>query len=592
MTDRDDEYSSVKYPVFNGKKKNWRIYKTKMLSYLAQKGCVELLRWTTEVPKDNEDLSAATATAQERLKIRKQNAKAAGILLNSIDAEDNEKGEFAFFKVEKYVDSSDGYAAGNFKKAWEDLEKYYEHKDEVTATDYEREYFKYEMKDDDYPPTFIMKLDRMRTLMNKNIEEGREVNDDTFIKHVLSKLPRNDDPKVLGPYQVKRSIIEGKLSGVYDIEDLTLDLTKTYEAIYGAKDLDDDDEESPTKKEGEVGLPAYGQQPKKKCHKCGKWGHIARFCRSGSSSGKSGGSGGAYSGNQQSNPHQNLQCGYCKKVGHIKKNCFKLQNKQKYERGGSNDTGEIALICHEILIYQAQEKDEEYSVDDSFFDSFETFSDLENMDDSLQDSDDEENTINGNNGNSGYQALKYKDLNKDEKMFLKQFLPHEDCIKWEAFNEETRAMMRKLFVEKDSEERTVNTWDRNVDHDTYPSSGPSTSESKPHKSEMKKVPTKSRVNNQQSKQKSKSSYGKSRQNKSSSKCAKKMSKQQSFHENMNGIMKPYLESIEKQERVSGRTKKDGNYFKALVLDHEDTEMTVKLDLLLKVPTNRSIIKNK
>ena len=66
MTTRDETIKMF-VPTFDGKRKNWRMFKAKFESYLAQKDMSLLLAWNAVVPKDTE-----TWTEDElKLKINK-----------------------------------------------------------------------------------------------------------------------------------------------------------------------------------------------------------------------------------------------------------------------------------------------------------------------------------------------------------------------------------------------------------------------------------------------------------------------------------------------------------------------------------------
>lgn len=96
-----EESYSVKYPTFSGKAEDWPCVKVKIQSVLAQKGCVELLSWPSnrDIPRDDEDLDGDNDAENDAdkvlINVRKQNMKAAGILLNCIDTS-TEEGKFAF----------------------------------------------------------------------------------------------------------------------------------------------------------------------------------------------------------------------------------------------------------------------------------------------------------------------------------------------------------------------------------------------------------------------------------------------------------------------------------------------------------------
>ena len=270
--------SKVKPPTWNGKKSKWQFYETKMKAYLAQKGYADLLHWKSTIPVD--DTESTKVTDPTAIRIRTMNQEAFSILLNSIDVS-TLHGEYAFDMVEKFI--TEEHSGGDFKKAWEALVKFNDHKDSVAAHDFEQQYFDMKMDEEDYPPSFIMKLDQKRKKMNKNIDETRKVDEKTMIKHVLGKLPKGEDGQV-GPYQAHRSIIEEKIkaNSDYSIDDLTMDLLTVYNAMH-PDDSDSEEEttgkKSASKSKGEIGLATFGCQIKKKCNHCGKWGHIAKFCK-------------------------------------------------------------------------------------------------------------------------------------------------------------------------------------------------------------------------------------------------------------------------------------------------------------------------
>lgn len=131
-----------------------------------------------------------------------------------------------------------------------------------------------------------------------------------------------------------------------DVDDLTSDLTQVHTALHPDKPSGGDSEE------GEVELAAHGEQPKKRCHNHSKLSILACNCNEGGNN-KRGGNGtrnpfwnrGNNSSGGGGNPHRNLECSHCKKKGHIKKKCFKLQAMKKREGKDISDHGEIALMA-------------------------------------------------------------------------------------------------------------------------------------------------------------------------------------------------------------------------------------------------------
>ena len=146
--------------------------------------------------------------------------------------------------IAKYVGTASGFAGGDFWSSWNALIKHYEHKDKIEAVDAEQECFDCKMSIEDYPANFITELQIKKDLLNKSVDASRVIDDEQFMLHVLSKLPKSDNPKTLGPYQMQRQVIKEKVSNNtnYDIDDLILDLTEICNIIH------EDDEEGGTDK--------------------------------------------------------------------------------------------------------------------------------------------------------------------------------------------------------------------------------------------------------------------------------------------------------------------------------------------------------
>ena len=160
----DDEKVYVKVPIFSGKKKDWLIYKTKMRSYLAQKGLSDLLTYADDIEKDTTTWTndeKKTADVKTRIRMRILNRKAAGVLLSSIDT-GTKLGQSAFAVVEAYHDEQEGYAGGYFLKSWKALERRYEDRDTVDVADLKQSYYDKKMKEDQMPDLFVDELKYMR----------------------------------------------------------------------------------------------------------------------------------------------------------------------------------------------------------------------------------------------------------------------------------------------------------------------------------------------------------------------------------------------------------------------------------------------
>jgi len=87
MTDNDEKIF-VKVPTFDGRKSKWTFFKSKMISYLAQKNMGEMLTYAEEIENDTKSWSAderKTDEVKKAIKMRTMNKKAAGVLLNCMD---------------------------------------------------------------------------------------------------------------------------------------------------------------------------------------------------------------------------------------------------------------------------------------------------------------------------------------------------------------------------------------------------------------------------------------------------------------------------------------------------------------------------
>ena len=211
MTDGKEEKVYIKVPTFDGKKSKWPVFKSKMKSYLAQKDMGEILTYQGDIVPDTRQF-----TNQEKqrddikllIKMRDMNKKAAGVLLNCMDTE-TEVGEAAFSIVEEFIDESKGYPGGHFPKAWKALIKRYEDQDTVDIADLKQAYYNEKMKVDERLSFFVDKLKKMRKRLANDMKYA--MTDDAFMKDILAKLPRTQDGKTLGPYQVVKRLVIDKI---------------------------------------------------------------------------------------------------------------------------------------------------------------------------------------------------------------------------------------------------------------------------------------------------------------------------------------------------------------------------------------------
>jgi len=190
----------VKFPTFTPKRKHFPLFKTKVFGGLARAGCQNLIKWMkegNEVPKMSEVLDLSTDEGILKSKVRDENMKAIGMLQECISVKEG-RGRSVFRAVTRHQGKE--YPSGNFPEAWKALESRFETRENDLGVDHEQRYHDTKMKEGEEPDRFIDRLEEKRNLMSRTIDEKREVGDDLFIKHVLTKLPKEKKDGALGPY--------------------------------------------------------------------------------------------------------------------------------------------------------------------------------------------------------------------------------------------------------------------------------------------------------------------------------------------------------------------------------------------------------
>jgi hypothetical protein len=350
MTDDDNTRYSTKIPTFGGVKKEWPVFKVKLESYLAQKDMAALLSFAGEIPRDDQiwtEAELATPEVQKLVLIRTMNTKAAGILLGTIVDTDTKKGKSAFELVSKQISAERGYAGGNFKLAWASMKKRYEDKGTMMSSELQKAYYDLMMKDGESPDDFVMSMELARKKLRE--DAAIEIEEQQFLLDVLSRLPKGETEKSLGPYQMIKRLLEPEIkddNDEFDLDDLVLELQKVHKDGYSDDEEDvSDDKDSP----GEKAFVGYTKhQFKGRCAKCGKIGHKAADCRSSGS-----GNGNKFHGrnNKNNKPKFTGDCHYCHKPGHKEADCYKkkrdtgAKGESANKASGKGLQGEIALTA-------------------------------------------------------------------------------------------------------------------------------------------------------------------------------------------------------------------------------------------------------
>ena len=341
----DKESLKIYAPTFDGDKEQWRYFRPKMESYLSRMGMGSLL---SEDPGDKvkpDDHVWSTDAAQaENVKKGKElqalNCRAAGTLLNCI-VTTTKQGQAVFDLLAKHHNAKKGFVGGHFYKEWQALIRRYESVDVQKLEHLKSEYYSEHMDLMESPSVFVTRMERLK---DRLCQFGHQIDDTTFLKEVLGRLPKSKDPSHLGPYQArldkwfdKIAECEKKKDDSFVMEDLVLELELVHAEIQEAK------KKGSSSGAGERGFYSASRQFKGKCHKCGQLGHKRDDCPEnrenrnrtngrrparGPGTGRSNYGRGRPNGNrrnqQGSNERFNGVCFHCKKRGHKKIDCRSL----------------------------------------------------------------------------------------------------------------------------------------------------------------------------------------------------------------------------------------------------------------------------
>ena len=94
----DEEFRTVKIPMFSGRQKDWDVWSTKFMTALGGKGYSYLaIPGGDPIPTDT-DVRADDAASKLKKKLKLDNAAAFNMLIQAMDTS-TEQGRLAFYRV-------------------------------------------------------------------------------------------------------------------------------------------------------------------------------------------------------------------------------------------------------------------------------------------------------------------------------------------------------------------------------------------------------------------------------------------------------------------------------------------------------------
>ena len=212
-----DEDRAIRIIPFLGKKKDWSIWSGKFRANATAKGYLKVLEGKETIPDESEILDANNTADKVKIKIRKANENAYNALIQSMTT------PTVFQKVDNAKTKE--LPNGDSAKAWKSLLQKFEPDSLTTATNYEKEFTDLVLDSADKDPEdFIEDLQTMRLQISKTSKNKIIIDDDKFMRHVLTSLPSEYDETVKG---MKKLYGENKLS----IDDMVDELAEQFSIL-------------------------------------------------------------------------------------------------------------------------------------------------------------------------------------------------------------------------------------------------------------------------------------------------------------------------------------------------------------------------
>ena len=294
------DLSTIRVIPFCGKSEEWPIWSEKFLAKAKRYGFKDLLLGKLSIPKSDEVFDEVSDEGKKKAKIIELNEIAYTELILSIDVKTS-NGKIAFNLV-KGCKSKD-YVDGNAATAWERLKNKYEPISAPSMVKLEKQFRDLSLKKNQDPEVWITELEDLRVRLE---EMGSNISDDQFMIHILNNLTSD--------YELQLALMErrvGDKEKPLTVEEIRAELSLRFERLNMGSTNNDD-------KDVMEDQALFSGQFKGKCRNCGQIGHKSYQCKNR----------GNNNGGNNGNSNATIYCTYCRKTGHLKKNCFKLKKKE------------------------------------------------------------------------------------------------------------------------------------------------------------------------------------------------------------------------------------------------------------------------
>jgi len=166
-TATDKDY--VKIDKFDGKAETYPRWQAMFMAVLDQKNLQELIDHvdhdTAVTPKDDDNCEDGNGIViPERLKVKEQNRRGFALLITAMSTA-TDKAKLAFDTVKATIDKTLGYARGDFKKSWLDLQELMVPRNQASLLMSREEYQNLKMKHNEPPAVFMTKLQLINVQM-------------------------------------------------------------------------------------------------------------------------------------------------------------------------------------------------------------------------------------------------------------------------------------------------------------------------------------------------------------------------------------------------------------------------------------------